>query len=271
MRTSFSHEAFQECMTLHARKEYIDYANYHPDTITWLRRRFYNRPIHRTCYRACNDKTTVRFLNAVVTINKQQIGLVDALGMTALHILCFHRSHVTAEHMKVVLDADPTLLGVKDVTGQTPLMKFLKCRNLAEDAPKYDPYDLPIQSRFLGSRRRRYDVDDEIVIPSLHDILKKGINGKDLDILFLLNRNYEMDLSIPQEMTIRQEHGETALMPFMVAATSKGCGLDVVHALAMKSLDLEKFSRGDEDRGRNWLSYWSHTVSKKLSIKNCMT
>ncbi len=66
-------------------------------------------------------------------------------------------------------------------------------------------------------------------MPSLHDLLEKGVSGEDFSILFALNDNQQIDMSGQNE--------ETGLFPFMSAAVLPGCGLDVVYRLAMNNLD----------------------------------
>lgn len=104
--------------------------------------------------------------------------------------------------MQIMVEAEPSLLNHTDVTGSTPLQVFLVFRNLMEaDQP----------------------------IPSLQNLLEKGIKCEDLDILSVLDKNNEID------MLSRDKN--TGLSPFMSAATVSACGLDVMYALAMRNLE----------------------------------
>ena len=132
----------------------------------------------------------------------------DAMGMTALHILCCN-PHITADTARVLIEREPSLLSQTDVTGSTPLQLFLKCRSS------------------LGGYEDNAD-DDEI--PTLRDLLERGIKYDDLAILFVL-------VKITREIDFTNRDESTGLMPYMSAAASSECGLDVVFALAMENLD----------------------------------
>ena len=66
-------------------------------------------------------------------------------------------------------------------------------------------------------------------MPSLCDLLRKGIRSKDLDIALMLSRDLQNEVSNPD--------GNTHLTPFMSAATFPESGLDVVYTLAMKNVN----------------------------------
>lgn len=197
------------CRPLEKRQK--DGINSHTDTTAWLRQRFKNLPIHRACYHASNSTklSSSHTLSTLIQKDKQALVATDAMGMTPLHTLCCS-PHTTVEWMRVVVEGEPSVLTQMDVTERTPLQQFLKCRNLNLSGTGQD------------------------IMPSLVNLLEKRINVEDLAILFVLNRNQEIDLTSQDEAT--------SLMPFMMAAKSLGCGLDVVYALAMKNLDLDMFS-----------------------------
>ncbi len=188
--------AFKGCIKLNQRKINAG-PNYDPDIDTWLRRRFDNLPIHSACYYAEDTLATVNLLSTLIQDNKKALSTTDAMGMTPLHILCFN-PRATFEMVQIMVENDPSLLNRMDVTGSTPLQLFLKCR------------------RLLGTAE---------------DLLKNGVNSKDLEVLFILNDNQEFVTSW------RTQDGSTNLFPFMTAATLSSCGLDVVYSLAMKNLD----------------------------------
>ncbi len=200
--------AFYGCDTLEDRLE--SGANYHWDTETWLRQRFDNLPIHEACYYANDDtQSAVDHLSTIVQQNKQVLAATDAMGMTPLHILCCN-PHITAEMVRVIVEqGEPSLLIETDVTGNTPLQLFMRCRGY-----------LPV------------DADEGVEsMPSLNDLLKMGISGEDLAVLIVLNENQEF------RTCLYSKDDSTNLFPFMTAASLSSCGLDVVYTLAMKNLN----------------------------------
>ncbi len=130
------------------------------------------------------------------------------MGMTALHILCCNPK-ITAEMVRVIVEGEPLSLTQTDVTENTPLQLFMRCRGY-----------LPVDA----------DEEEEVEsMPSQCNLLEKGISGEDLSILFAMKGNQQIDMSGQNE--------ETGLFPFMSAAVLPGCGLDVIYALAMNNLD----------------------------------
>ena len=198
--------AFDLCKTLLFVHRHREHPNYHFDTITWLRQRFNNLPLHRACYDHGYNNNNVSSsaldkLSTIIQENKQALAITDAMGMLPLHILCCN-PHATAELMQIVAEGEPSLLTHTDATGCTPLQVYLICRNLLETDQS---------------------------IPSLEDLLEKGIKCEDLDALSVLDSNGEIDLLSRDK--------STGLSPFMSAAVVKACGLDVMHTLAMMNLE----------------------------------
>ncbi len=200
--TGITQFTFFGCYSLEQRQP--DGCNYHDNTITWLRQRFNNIPIHQVCCDA-NSNTLVssspNILSTFIYENKQALTTTDAMGMTPLHILCCN-PRATIEVMQVAVEEEPSLLTQTDVIGNTPLQLFLKCRSL------------------VGTNQ---------CLPSLHDLLAMRIKVEDLSILLLLNDNQQINLSNQDE--------NTGLLPFMSAAVMSGCGLDVVFALAINNVN----------------------------------
>ncbi len=221
--------AFDGCDTLKQRLK--NGTNYHPDTATWLRQRFDNLPVHQACYYANDDaESTVDRLSTLIQENKQALIATDAMGMTPLHILCCNL-HITADMVRVLIEREPSLLSQTDVTGSTALQLFLNCRRLVgedEDDADDDEYEVEYEDEV--------EVDDEVeesnlnIIPTLRDLLERGIKYDDLTILFVL-------VKINREIDFTNRDESTNLMPYMSAAASSECGLDVVFALAMENLD----------------------------------
>ncbi len=108
------------------------------------------------------------------------------------------------------MDGEPSVQTQTNVTNNTPLELFLKCRSLLGAGEDSNIRSMPM--------------------PTLHYLLERGIRCDDLDILSSVLENQEMDLS-----RVRDE--STGLLPFMLAANSLGCGLDVVYGLAMDNVD----------------------------------
>ncbi len=227
--------AFHGCKRLEQRQR--NGRNYHTDTLIWLRQRFDDLPIHRACYYANDDtqsRAVVDLLSTLLQENKRALAATDAMGMTPLHILSCN-PHISVEMVQLLVKKDPSLLTCTDVTESTPLQLFLCCRGL-----------------FLGG-----DVGQHESIASFCDGLLKGtINVENLAVLFILNGNNndvylfekgtikEKDLAIlfilnsnQGEINLLGQDESTGLLPFMSAAVSPACGLDVAYALAMNNLD----------------------------------
>ncbi len=211
--TEIGFNAFGNCDKL--KQRLTDGPNYHRNTAIWLRQRFKDLPIHQACYDANGNyaKSTDDLLSTLVLLrdNKQkQEALVatDAMGMTPLHILCCN-PNITVEMVQVLVEKEDALaLAHTDVTGNTPLQLFLRCRGYL--------------NLVLGDEQ-----EDEESMPSLCNLLKRGIKEKDLAILFALNGNQQIDIMSGQE------DEQTGLFPFMSAAMLPAYRLDTVYALAM--------------------------------------
>lgn len=104
--------------------------------------------------------------------------------------------------MQIMVENEPSLLTHTDVTGCTPLQVFFICRNLVQ----------------VGQP-----------IPSLQDLLEKVVKCDDLTILSVLGNNGEIDLFSQDQ--------DTGLSPFMLAAVTAVCALDVMYTLAMMNLE----------------------------------
>ena len=199
--TTIGWHAFVQCTILEQRQ--TDHPNYHENTITWLRQRFQNILIHRACYHYGynNTSSTLNNLSTLIQENREALTATDAMEMTPLHILCCN-PHATAEMIQIIVEAEPSLLTHTDVTQSTPLQIYLTCKNLLQAGQP---------------------------IPSLHDLLEKGMNCEDLAIISVLGRNGEIDFLSQDEIT--------GLSPFMSAAVSTACGLDVMYTLAMRNIE----------------------------------
>ncbi len=113
--TEIGFDAFAVCDRLEQRQR--NGTNYHSDTITWLRQRFVNLPIHDACYYAHDTQPTVDLLSSLIQDNRQALAATDAMGMTPLDILCYNPC-ATIEMVGVLVQNDPSL----EETGLSPFM-----------------------------------------------------------------------------------------------------------------------------------------------------
>ncbi len=208
--TNIEYQGFGDCNKMEQRQ--TNGTNYDTNINTWLRQRFDNLPIHHACYYANDSESALHLLSNLIRNNEQTLAATDAMGMTPLHILCCNL-RATVEMVQVIVENDPSLLTRTDVTECTPLQLFLKCRRPPGGT--------------TCSRQQQ-----EKIPTSFRNLLDMGISGEDVAILLILNDNPEF------LMSLRSKDDSTNLFPFMTAATLSYCGLDVVHNLAMKSLDV---------------------------------
>ena len=129
------------------------------------------------------------------------------MDMIALHILCCN-PHAMIEMVQLLVENDASILSVQDVTGSTPLKPFSACQGV------------------LG--------EQELLMPSLHDLLRNGIRSKEdlnaaLILTLTLSRDLQNDVSNPD--------GNTHLTPFMSTASFLESGLDVVYTLAIQNVN----------------------------------
>ncbi len=104
--TEIEDYAFDGCDRLEQRLR--NGTNYHLDTITWLRRRFVNLPIHHVCYYAHDTQPTVDLLSTLIQDNHQSLAATDVMDITPLDILCCN-PHATIEMVQVLVENDPSL------------------------------------------------------------------------------------------------------------------------------------------------------------------
>ena len=144
--------------------------------------------------------------------------------MTALHVLCCD-PHANIDQVQSTVEADPSALSNRDVTGKIPLQRFLLSRDLPDEVDDAESND---------NNENGEEGVEERNLPSLISLLENGINGNDLDIVFVLKNEYQDDLIISDDTTM--------LLPFMSAATMPECGLDAVSSLAVKKVELLQMS-----------------------------
>ncbi len=109
--TEIGAKAFLNCDKLDQRQ--TNGTNYHPDTVTWLRQRFDNLPIHRACYDAYDAQSAVDLLPILIQENDRAFlaAATDAMGMTPFDILCCNLC-VTPVKMVQLLADNNRMLGL---------------------------------------------------------------------------------------------------------------------------------------------------------------
>ena len=154
--------------------------------------------------------------------------------MTALHVLCCD-PNTTIDQVRSAVEADPSAVAHRDITGKIPLQRFLLSRDFPDVVEDGESND---NNNNNGEEEGGGEVEGSL--PSLIHLLENGIKGKDLDIIFVLKNEYQDDLLISDNAT--------KLVPFMSAATMLECGLDVVYSLAMKNLQLLRMQNDSNKR-----------------------
>ena len=227
--------AFECCESLDERD--LQGKNSHYDTETWLRQRFDDLPIHRMCYFDSKYMMKDDSLKRVIQENKETLMETDAMGMTALHILCCNPT-VTLDAVKQVKSANPAAVRARNVQGKSPYMLLLICQNLL---PTNIVPSCPSDMKFSEpcSCIATIDVKGEGVIeivPTMHEFLKSGIRLRQLEIVFEFDEDEDVHESLGVSLETRDK--ESGLFPFMKAATLPHCGLGILHFLAMRSLNI---------------------------------
>jgi hypothetical protein len=182
--------------------------NYDFDTEHWLQHRFDNLPIHKVCY---DIDVTIDILSSTISKYHDTSSFsVDAMDMTALHILCCN-PNVTPEMIAILKANSPEEVNLRDVMGRTPLMMFLKCNGCCTS------------------------IEEQNNLLSIHDLLELGLTGHILEyaLPLLAENTYLPEL---------ENVNEVGLKPFMVAAALSQCRLDAVYMLAIKRPDFLRMS-----------------------------
>jgi hypothetical protein len=200
--TQIRNGAFGECDALQQRQ--TDGFNYDADIHKWLRRRFKNLPIHQVFYESTNTMTTTLLKNVIKECKSILIS-TDAMLMTPLHVLCCSPI-VTAEMIQLLKTASPDAVSMTNVFGETPLMMYLKCKNLEYNA-------------FYTNEKQ---------LKPLTKLLEMGIKQDIMKIILLF---YDETLLVSE---LEKRNETSGLLPFMSAGLLSECGLDVVYELAMQ-------------------------------------
>jgi hypothetical protein len=210
-RSSLVKRAFGCCTSLDQRRP--DGINYKMSIEQWLDHRFDNLPIHQACY---DIEITPTKLSSYIQKNKKKgtlVPAVDAMGMTALHVLCCN-PNVTSEMIAILKDAFPEAVNMTNVMNMNPLMLFLKCQ--------------------VGC-------DKEGVFPGIHEVLDSGLAWDRINCVLTLLSNDDGDndeITFDSLYTELEKRNDDGLLPFMVAAASSPLPLYLVYILAAHRPDL---------------------------------
>ncbi len=221
--THIGNGAFQGCSCLSSiaipsSVQFIGFRAFHhcdqlekavPDTkqvTPWLKQRFSNLPLQQACYSPETNYNSEAMHKQAILLMKRNRSLIqaqDKLGLTALHLVVCNPK-VENNVIRLLLQICPDLAHKSDCNGLSPLALFLRCKGFA--------------------------FDEKIGRLSLFDALKQGIQLHDLKHLLVLDQK----LRTEQLKKDRVNH----FYPFIIAAGSKQCNLDIVYTLARDSVQL---------------------------------
>ena len=202
---SIGRSVFHRCTLLDQRQ----LNNWILNTRIWLCQRFANMPIHQACYSATSQDITSKRLSNITQANNTTLLSTDAMGMTALHVLCCN-PNATVHAIRALKDANPNAASIRNVAGMTPLMLLLKCRGQAYD---------------------NLFVDGELL--PLVGLLELGV---DYDVLEMVMGAFDDGGRLVLSLDGIDE--ESRLFLFMQAALLPDCAFDMVYMLAMMRPEL---------------------------------
>ena len=170
----------------------------------WLKHRFDNLPIHQACY---DIQVNINTLSKVIQDNNDILASTDAMGMTALHILCCNPHVRSSQMIKILKAAYPKSASMVNVLGMTPVMLFLTCKGMGQEESKEES-------------------------ASFSDLMRLGLKIDEVEyVLEEYLDNQTMFNLVEQDQT-------SGLLPFMAAASLSQCSLDLVFMLAMRHPEL---------------------------------
>ena len=159
----------------------------------------------------------------------------DAMGMTALHIVCCN-PNATCAVIKAVKDACPVAASMQNVEGIIPLQLYLEMRGLVKwlIEMKNEEYNLQMyQSARLEVWEDFHITFDQVFIW----IKEKMMQVEDLEVLLEFN-----DINIVSLDFASRSNDETTpgggLFPFMEALVLKDCSLEISYVMALKCIDI---------------------------------
>mmetsp|Transcript_32968 Transcript_32968/g.38370 ORF Transcript_32968/g.38370 Transcript_32968/m.38370 type:complete len:438 (-) Transcript_32968:1918-3231(-) len=226
---------FSICDTLEKRNSTLDHRNNvttntindsTTDITSWVQKRFDHLPLHELCY---NPKVTKDEIQTVLQKNKRKdtIEAIDSLGMTPLHILTCN-SYSKPEIVQYVLQLYPYASKVQNVNNMIPMQLYLKCHNVNLSSQKNEE-GMVRKHRIPGTAK---DIKKEEVYHrfTLNQIIQQGMDGDRLEYILALDNKALLELEM--------QHEDTDLYPFIQAALSVQCSLDVVYVLTRHSIDV---------------------------------
>ncbi len=207
--TTIEDNVFWGCDVLDQRQ--TNGNNDHHDTVTWLRQRFNDLPLHQACFNYnTNTNTRITNTNNLPNLIQQHSGTsmltsTDAMLMTPLHVLCCNPT-ATLEMIQMLKAAQPDAASRRNVMDKTPLMMLLESKS-----KNYSAF---------------HDEDGQLL--PLVGLLEQGLDFDALEMIKSVSGNniFVSELEIEDETS--------GLLPFMYGASLGNCGLDVVYELAME-------------------------------------
>ena len=211
--------------------------------------RFAKLPMHEECYHDLSDMTPARFTQLLKN-HESSLDETDGIGMTPMHVLCCNPT-AKPELINAFIQAYPQSLSAlqgKDAFGKfnakTPYMLFLSSRGLMpflSTTSKSEHYHGKTPYKSLLIKRGLSSVEnDDIIIPSIDDLLEMGVKARDLKIIFEC---------FPREIKLH-DLDQNDLMDLMVKAVSTDeCELGVVYYLTQKVIAFTSLEAHNVEHG----------------------
>ena len=216
------------------------------DIIEWLKQRFNNLPLHQVCYKPHvsieqlheglgiypTDILDTKNMSNSTTLETKIA--VDRMGMTPLHVLICN-PNVTIDLVKVLLEARPMLRYVETIQGLTVVDLYLICNNLQSFESRLSTLSLKSTNDDNVSVRDDGEEGEQTIKKhhhdhrlSLHQALEQGFSWKHIEFLSVLDTIFQEEQC--------QVDIKSRLFPFLKAATSENCSLEVIYNLAMNNV-----------------------------------
>lgn len=185
----------------------------------WLKHRFDDLPLHQLCSK--KNITMDEIVN--ISANHPFLNSVDALNMTALHVLSCN-PYSTLEMIRALASKYPEAAFVETKNSLFPLELYLLTKNIVQ-----------------GSLNRFHIYIDYSWNQAIRDLMKKGSLYNIHDLLKTVLIKYDHNLwdiilsfqGTSIDIELSKYHQNTKFYPFMTAAISQTRPLDVVYTMAM--------------------------------------
>ena len=199
-----------------AYKYYHDYKEYDESEFLWLQKRFDALPIHNCCFdpNVTDEKLSLLLQSEEISSFDSK----DVLGMSPLHILCAN-PNATAKSIKRLIEADPNATIIPSEDQIYPLDLYLR-RTLTYDSSlndfKREKHHTRLFKKVLIGR-----IPDDI---RFVDLFKFRLNVEMFEVICCFRSSHLLTTTDTY----------LGLFPFMMAACSSKCKLEIVYLLAMK-------------------------------------